>query len=204
MKLSSFRRCAAWILGGVATISAALAAETGSASVPAQKLCDALIVTMKKGPAMDFAAREQFLGPVVEQSFDLPLMTRIVVGPPWRSMSETDRAGLLAAFREISIASYAQEFKSYGGEHFEVDPAAVALPNGAWVVHTKLFTGNQTVELDYVERQEPAGWKIIDVLLNGSISQLAERRSEYSATLRQGGAPALIALLRQKAAELAH
>lgn len=194
----------AWMLCAGAAIPAAFAVDTGSASVPAQKLCDALIAAMKKGSAMDFAARERFLGPVVEQSFDLPLMTRIVTGPAWRSMSEADHAGLVAAFREISIASYAQEFKSYSGEHFEVDPAPVALPNGAWVVHTKLFTGNDTVELDYVERPEPAGWKIIDVLLNGSISQLAERRSEYSATLRQGGASALIALLRQKAADLAH
>ena len=35
-------------------------------------------------------------------------------------------------------------------------------------------------------------WKIIDVYLNGSISELATRRSDFGATVSSGGAPALI------------
>jgi phospholipid transport system substrate-binding protein len=59
------------------------------------------------------------------------------------------------------------------------------------------------VQLDYVLRSEPDGWRIIDVLLNGTISEMAERRSEFSSTLRDGGASALINLLHQKSTQLA-
>jgi phospholipid transport system substrate-binding protein len=75
--------------------------------------------------------------------------------------------------------------------------------SGDAIVHTKLIPhGGDPVQLDYLLRQEPTGWHIIDVLLNGTISEMAERRSEYSATLRDGGAPALVQLLKQKTAQL--
>jgi phospholipid transport system substrate-binding protein len=59
------------------------------------------------------------------------------------------------------------------------------------------------VQLDYVMRAGADGWRIIDVLLNGTISEMAERRSEFSAALRDGGAAGLISLLRQKTVQLA-
>jgi phospholipid transport system substrate-binding protein len=51
-------------------------------------------------------------------------------------------------------------------------------------------------------RSSGGSWKIIDVYLSGTISELAARRSEFSAVLRQGGAAALVETLRKKAAEL--
>lgn len=200
---SSRARTALWLLLVPGLAPAASAADLSGAPAPAQNLSDSLITAMKRGGAMDFTARKAFLAPVVSQDFDLAFMTRIVVGPPWRTLSAADHSALIAAFSEVSIATYASEFKSYGGESFEVDPTPVAMSNGDCVVHTKLHTGSSgVVELDYVERPESGQWKIIDVLLNGSISQMAARRSEYSATLHQGGAAALTSLLRQKAAEL--
>jgi phospholipid transport system substrate-binding protein len=60
------------------------------------------------------------------------------------------------------------------------------------------------VQLDYLMRKADDRWRIIDVYLNGTISEMAARRSEYSAVLSQGGTSALIALLRKKAVELGH
>jgi phospholipid transport system substrate-binding protein len=58
------------------------------------------------------------------------------------------------------------------------------------------------VQLDYMMRLKEGRWRIIDVFLSGTISELAARRSEYSLVLRTGGAPALVDLLRKKTAEL--
>ncbi len=177
-----------------------------TAPATAQSLCDALIAAMKGGPAMSYAARYALLAPEVERDFDLPLMTRLVVGPPWRELAAPDRAKLVDAFSTYSIATYAQRFKGYSGERFEVDPVTASLPNGDCIVHTKLFTGGSQsapVQLDYLTRKSGAGWRIIDVYLNGSISELAARRSEYSTVLRQGGAPALVGLLQGKSADFA-
>jgi phospholipid transport system substrate-binding protein len=126
-----------------------------------------------------------------------------VAGPPWRGFSAAERQQLTDAFSDYSVATYAGRFKSYSGERFEVDPTASRLANGDSVVHTKLFTGGpDPVQLDYMMRNSGGQWRIIDVFLNGTISELAARRSEYSTVLREGGAPALVALLRKKAGEL--
>ena len=57
--------------------------------------------------------------------------------------------------------------------------------------------------LDYLLRNEQEKWRIIDVYLNGTVSQLAARRSEFSSVLRQDGVSGLVALLKQKTAQLA-
>lgn len=195
------------ILIFAAVLSVCGASEAPSGSEPQavpQALCDTLVQTMKRGPALDFAARVKALEPEVRRDYDLPLMTRLVVGPPWRSMSPDEQQALVAAFSDYSIAVYASRFKNYLGERFVVDPVTAKLPSGDVIVHTKLLPHDgDPVELDYLVRAEPEGWRIIDVLLSGTISEMAERRSEYSSALREGGAAALIRLLRQKTAQLA-
>jgi phospholipid transport system substrate-binding protein len=191
-------------------VGALCAREVSAADVPpdspvgsAQALCNVLLETMKKGESLDFAGRVKLLDPELRRLYDLPLVTRIVVGPPWRGFSPEDQQALVQAFSEYSTAVYASRFKSWSGEQFEVDPTSAKSPSGDVIVHTKLTPkGSDPVELDYLMRQEPSGWHIIDVLLNGTISEMAERRSEYSSTLRDGGASALVQLLKKKTAQL--
>jgi phospholipid transport system substrate-binding protein len=168
-----------------------------------RSLCDALLAAMKQGSALNFAARRQLLDPVIRRDLDLAFMTRIVVGPTWRGLPPTDRQQLVDAFSDFSIATYTERFKSYSGERFDVDPSPAPQPSGDCIVHTKLFTGSpEPVQLDYLLRRSGDQWRIIDVYLNGTISEMAARRSEYSATLREGGAAALVDLLRKKVVEL--
>jgi phospholipid transport system substrate-binding protein len=187
---------------------ATTAGNTWGADAPppaatAQALCDALVSAMKSGAGMSFAGREAVLAPEIRQDLDLAAMTRIVVGPPWRSLSDAEKRDLTDAFSEYSIANYAQRFRSYSGERFEVDPAPTTLANGDCIVRTKLHTSDpEPVQLDYMMRLRDGRWRVIDVFLSGTISELAARRSEYSLVLRTGGAPALIDLLRRKTTEL--
>ncbi len=182
----------------------AVSAEAGPQAV-AQSLYDALLKVMKQGPALGFAGRVKALEPELRRDYDLAFMTRVVVGPPWRSLSADDQQGLVDAFSNYTVATYASRFKDYSGERFTVDPATSTLPSGDTIVHTKLVPHDgDPVELDYLLRAQPQGLRIIDVLLNGTVSEMAERRSEYSSTLRDGGAAALIRMLQQKTASLAN
>jgi phospholipid transport system substrate-binding protein len=169
----------------------------------AQALCDALVTVMKQGRALGFKGRRAILDPELRRDLNLPLMTRLVVGPPWRAVGAAERSALVEAFSDYSIALYASRFKDYSGEHFVVDPEVTRLDSGDVIVHTRLvLSEGDPVQLDYLMRGGPGGWGIIDVFLSGTISELATRRSEYSATLRAGGAPALTQLLRQKTAQI--
>jgi phospholipid transport system substrate-binding protein len=177
--------------------------EEAGAPATAQALCDAFQAAMKRGASLDFAARKELLGPEIRRDLDLELMTRIVVGPPWRNLGPSDRQQVVDAFSDYCIAVNVQRIKSSSGGRFEVDPTPTLLPRGDRIVHTKLYTSDPTpVQLDYLMREDGGHWRIIDVYLSGTISELAARRSEYSTILRQGGVPALVALLRRKTAEL--
>ncbi|MGA3006430.1 MAG: ABC transporter substrate-binding protein [Opitutaceae bacterium] len=195
-------------------ISLALVLSTGlpsvaraygaGASATADNLSNALLTAMKGSPPMDFAARRGLLAPEIQRDLDLAVMTRLVVGPSWHDLGPDERQKLVDAFSAYSIATYAQRFDSYSGERFEVDPSPTVLPKGDCIVRTKLFTSDpQPVQLDYLMRKSDDRWRIIDVYLNGTISEMAARRSEYSAVLRQGGVVALIDLLKKKTADLA-
>jgi phospholipid transport system substrate-binding protein len=201
MKRRSFLFAAAAALASRGTNSPAAALPAATLS----SFYDTLLAVMKEGPKLGFLGRRQKLAPAIVQAFDLPLMTRLVVGLPWPTLSAEDQKQLVAAFSDFSIATYANQFDDFSGERFEVDPKATPAPGNDVIVKTRLIQSNgEPVQLDYLLRQEPAGWHIIDVFLSGTISQLAARRSEFSSILREQGARGLIAVLKEKTNALAN
>ena len=56
--------------------------------------------------------------------------------------------------------------------------------------------------MDYVVANGPNGWQITDVLLNGTISQVAVHSSDFSSLVTSGDASKLISALQSKVAAL--
>ena len=75
-----------------------------------------------------------------------------------------------------------------------------ASSGGGEVVKTKLLQpGGRTVQINYLVR----GGRVIDVYLNGTISDLATRRDEFASILAGGGgADALVKTLRERTESL--
>jgi phospholipid transport system substrate-binding protein len=121
-------------------------------------------------------------------------MTGFAVGPAWATASADDKAALIAAFRKYTIANYAKNFDGYDGQKITVDPTVLTrLPDK--LVKTTMTGGDAPVVLGYRMRQAGSTWKVIDVLFNGAISQLTTQRSDFTATLQNGGVKALVAKL---------
>jgi phospholipid transport system substrate-binding protein len=179
------------------TAPAAMAAEPRQV---VDTLDNALLDVMKNADSLGFRGRYQKLEPVLDQAFNLPLMARISVGPDWSSLTPAQQQKFTDAFRRFSITTYAARFNGYSGESFTSEDAK-PVSGGDQVVNTKLVRPKaDAVPLNY--RLRGPNWQIIDVYLNGTISQLANYRSEFGATLRSGGGDALVKLLESKTAEL--
>ena len=164
---------------------------------------DTLLAVMKQAKQLSFDERYNRLAPTIAQTLDLPLMTRIAVGPGWAQLPADQQQRLTAAFSRYTISVYANRFDDYGGERFEVTPAATPNPNGV-IVESRLIKSNgESVNLNYLLRQDAAGpWKVIDVYLSGTISELAARRSEFAAVLQRNGAEGLVQMIEQRTAAL--
>lgn len=170
-------------------------ADVDPAVQTVQNFYDALLDSMKHGKELGLQGRYNKLKPAVEQAYDLQTMTRFVAGPGWANFSTSDQQALVAAFERMTIANYASNFDSFGGEKFVVDPAVQT--RGDKIVMSKLVTGSQTIPFNYRMREGGGTWKIVDVYLNGTISQLATKRSDFGSTVSAGGAPALIRKLNE-------
>ena len=163
---------------------------------------DALIAIMKRGPELGFQGRVKYLTSIADQTFDYKDMTQRAVGPGWSAMSGKDQAKLVAAFRKFSIYTYAHQFRSYDGERFERVGNPQTGKLGGVLVRTRIVpNGDDPVALNYLLHQAP-GWKIYDVYLAGTISEVARRRDDFSSVLRDKGPAGMAAALDEKSAAL--
>lgn len=183
-------------------LSTPLAAQAGDPAVaPVRALDDGLVQIMKAGKAAGKAGRTATIAPVVDRAFDIPLMTRLAVGPQWTGIAPAEQQALVAAFRRLTAAQYAANFDGWSGESFTINPQ-VETRGGDKLVRTTLNQPKGSPEqLNYRLRDTGGGWRIIDVFYRNSVSQLATRRSDFASILQSGGAKALVAHLNALSAK---
>lgn len=191
--------CLGLAIAAIVAPAPLLAQAADPARATIQALDDGLIGIMKARGTQ--ASRAATITPVIDRAFDLPLMTRLAVGPTWTSIAPADQQALVAAFRRMTIAQYASNFDSWSGESFTVAPD-VETRGTDKLVRTTLNQPKQTpVAIAYRLRQNGANWKIIDVFYRNAISQIATRRADFATVLSKGGAKALITHLNAIAAK---
>ena len=150
------------------------------------------VVTAARG--LGVAERARRISPAVLGAFDVGTMTRLAVGPAWSSFSGSQRSEATEAFGRFIVADYASQLGDYSGESYHVDPVA-EVRGGDRLVKTQL--GSTTI--NYLVR----GARIVDIYANGTVSELATRRAEFSSILASsGGAEGLTKELRQRTAQL--
>jgi phospholipid transport system substrate-binding protein len=188
----------------VAFAASGAAAEPGAAPAALiERFYGVLLAVMKQAKQLSFDDRYARLAPAVTQIFDLPAMTRIAVGPDWAQLTAAQHRQLDDAFARYTISEYAARFDGYDGERFDVTPTATPNPNGIVVASRIVKSNGEAVSLNYLMRSDGAGaWKVIDVYLDGTISQLAARRSEFVAVLQRNGADGLVQLIERRTAAL--
>ncbi|MFQ5766342.1 MAG: ABC transporter substrate-binding protein, partial [Rhodospirillales bacterium] len=142
------------------------------------------------------------LAPRIEQSFHLPLMIQVAASSYWRKADPAQVEMLIRAFTRLSVSTYATHFDSYGGQSFETQGEQPG-PQNTTLVKTRIVDPkSDPVEITYVTRKIKGQWRIIDVLVDSGISELAVRRSEYRGILKTGGIDGLIRTLNAKADQL--
>ncbi len=187
---------------GFAMAHAAMAqAAVPEAAAPIAALDQALETAMHEGKTTPFAQRYATLAPVVQQAFDLDTVLETSIGPRWQSFSPAEQQDIRSEFLKFTIASYVSNFNAFSGERFEISPDTRAIGTEQ-VVSTRIIpTSGDTARIDYVMRQGQAGWRAVDVLLDGTISRVAVQRSDFRSLL-EGGPSALVDSLRKKVSVL--
>lgn len=161
---------------------------------------DALLQTMRNGPQLGFDGRYELLAPAYEAAFAWKSMARFAAGSHWSTMTGDDRQAYLDAYRAWSVSTYADRFKEYKGQKFEV-LAPEESGRSAQVVSRLTKSGGKTVDLIYKLRPKGEDWYVVDIQVRG-VSQLALTRSQFIGVLDKEGLPALLQQLRDKTAAM--
>jgi phospholipid transport system substrate-binding protein len=183
---------------GLAMVPDPAHAAPGDGGDTVRGLYDVLLNTMKNGRTLGQSGRFTQLEPVIRSTFDIPSMTRLSVGPSWATLSEAQRQQVTESFGRYISAIYADRFDSYAGQKLQVtgeQPAAAGV-----MVRSQIVKANgEPVNVDYMMRRSGNSWLISDIYLDGAISEVATRRSEFAAILKNEGIDGLIAALNRKA-----
>lgn len=173
-------------------------ARAAGGETAVRSLYDTLLANMRSGPSLGASGRYARIEPVVRRVFDIPFMTRLAVGPEWTNLTEAQRQQVSQAFERYIAAIYAERFDNFSGEQLKVI-GEQSSPGGTIITSQIVKSTGEPVNINYLVRQNGGGWQIADVYLNGTISELATRRSEFASILRTRGINGLIAMLNTKA-----
>jgi phospholipid transport system substrate-binding protein len=172
--------------------------SVGSAAI-VEQLHARLLKVMKVARNLEIAERFKRLEPAVADAYSMAKMLHLTVGSEWSKARPDQRERLLNAFSDISVGTYARRFNGYSGEHFKTIAARPG-PRGTILVETQIVRREKApVLLTYVTLKVGKNWRIVDVLLDNAISELAVRRSEYRRIVQRDGIDGLIRALRKKA-----
>ncbi len=188
----------------LAARQAAAQAAADPATIPVTQFYGVLLQAMKAGRHTPFPQRYQILAPAVDAAFDLTGILRVSVGAFWSTLPPAQQQSLLQVFRTYTIANYVASFHSAKGRVLVVQPTTRPVGSERVVTTTITKFHQDPLRIDYVMREEDAGWKVVDVLLDGTISRVAVQRSDFASLVTQGNASQLISSLRSKVSTLSN
>ena len=188
------------LLVGAARASAGDAGPVQTAVPVIDHFHSVLLDVMKNAKTLGIDGRREKLAPALDATYDFPAMAQRSLATGWAKLDTGQRDRFTAAFRGMTLRTYATRFDGYDNERFETlgEEPSIA---GTVIVRTLLHNADEDIHLDYRLRSTPVGFRVIDVYLSGTVSELALRRAEYTSMLERDGFEALVSALERKVSD---
>ena len=132
-------------------------------------------------------------------AFDLDTISRLVLGRFWRQASDAQKTEFRSVFESYVAKTYAQRLGHYDGETFKVGSARTS-DDGDVMVQSEIDRPNgPPIRVDWRTHKEDAGYRIVDVVIDG-VSMMQTQRDEFAAVIQNNGGKvdALLSRLRQQ------
>ncbi len=185
---------AAAVLFSAFAVGAELELATDSPAATVETLQRGL-ATLAQREHATIDERYAALAPLIDATHDLPYIAEFALRRQWTALGEADRERFIAAFRRLSVTTYAARFANVGPDTF--GPTSVTGDGNAERVEVSTSirrSGAADVPMQYLLQRESSGWRIINIIADG-VSDLALKRAEYQRLLNAGSIDGLIAEL---------
>lgn len=142
------------------------------------------VIAALKDPALGERARLDRVDALTARAFDLERTARIALGRFWKGASEADRREFARLFKAYVLTSYGRRFHMFADRSFAVIGAKPAQDDV--LVESRVEGGATPIRLDWRLVATPAGWRVLDVSVEG-VSLLLTFRNEFAAVIERSG-----------------
>ncbi len=174
------------ITGG---IGAARATPDGAEAFVRNLVDDA--ITVLRIPTDQKADREAGFRQILLSYFDVPLITRLVVGRYWRRANDAQKQAFSTVFEQHIIKVYTSQLGVYRDERVEVRNVAARTDKDTIVGTEVKRNADPPLRIDWLVRESDGEYRIIDVAAEG-VSMMTTKRSEFSSVIARDGMDGLI------------
>tara|TARA_X000000950_G_scaffold283210_1_gene383560 strand:- start:488 stop:1390 length:903 start_codon:yes stop_codon:yes gene_type:complete len=135
---------------------------------------------------------------LVAQTYNVEKMISIIIGKKWNQIKAVKQKEIISVFNEYVIKNYIKRFKKIKQIDFE-NLSSKEVRKNYYLVKTKLkILEEEDVKIDYLLIKNNGEWKIFDVLLAGSVSEIATKKSEFNSFISNNNIEGLIQALKSK------
>ena len=139
---------------------------------------------------------------LVNKTYNIEKMISMIIGSKWKSINKNKQEEISLVFGEYVVRNYIKRFKKIINVSFE-NLGSKELKRNFFLVQTKLkIIDDDDVKIDYLLSKKGKTWKIFDVLLAGSVSEIATKKSEFSSFISNENIDELINALKRQNTKL--
>ena len=138
---------------------------------------------------------------LLDQSTDLELVARLVLGRYWRQATPEQQAEYVRLFKELVMQTMAERFSWYTGETFEIT-GAKPVDERDTMVATRILrpSGKPPIMVDWRVRESGGSFLLIDILAEG-VSLVVTQRAEAADVIGRDGLDGLLGQMRTRLAQ---
>ena len=132
---------------------------------------------------------------VVKNSYDLEKMGKIIIGVDWKQMDTKSKKEFINVFKRFISVNYFRRFNKINELDFKHQTVEL-IGDKFKLARVILTADNEKLKIDYLLSFKNEKWKIFDVLIDGSISEVATKKSDFKKIIKEEGVSGLVKNLR--------
>ena len=136
--------------------------------------------------------------PIINNTYDIQKMLNMILGSAWKNSNMDEKKKISLAFAEYITKNYLKRFIKINDVKFKIEEKKSIKNKFVMIKTTLIPNNNDAVSINYLLSNKNGKWKIFDVLLAGSVSEIATKKSEFSSFLKDGKTNNLIDALNKK------
>ena len=155
-------------------------------------------VAQFRDPNLDDVEKEQRFRDLAERSFDIPRISKFVLGVNWRRVTPEQQKDFITIFKEVNTQRFLPMFSKYSDQTFTVTKVRQDENKSDlfFVYSTITRPEGEPINVEWRVFNRGDQFTILDVVAEG-VSMVLTLRKEYGSVINNDGLDGLIAQLRK-------